>query len=74
LVDFYWPRHRVIAEADGALKYSDPRRAVRQLNRDQQLRDLGYTVVHFTWRDLFQNQKAIVERVSRAFSSPSSAL
>jgi hypothetical protein len=69
-VDFYWPRHRVIAEADGAVKYSDPRRAIRQLERDQQLRDLGYKIIHFTWRDLFQKPAALIERIRRAFASP----
>jgi very-short-patch-repair endonuclease len=68
-VDFYWPRHRVIAEADGEVKYSDPRRAIRQLERDQRLRDLGYKVVHFTWRELFQNPATVTERIRRAFSS-----
>ena len=69
-VDFYWPRHRVIAEADGAIKYSDQRAAIRQLRRDQQLRDLGYKVVHFTWRELFQDQAAVVARIRKAFASP----
>ncbi|MGH3298765.1 MAG: DUF559 domain-containing protein [Trebonia sp.] len=69
-VDFYWPEHRVIAEADGEMKYSDPRRAIRQLERDQRLRDLGYKVIHFTWRELFQNPRAVIERIRRAFGSP----
>lgn len=69
-VDFYWPKYRVIAEADGQLKYSDPQRAVRQLDRDQRLRDLGYRVVHFTWRELFQNPVTVIERIRRAFASP----
>ena len=69
-VDFYWPRHKVIAEADGAIKYSDQRAAIRQLRRDQQLRDLGYKVVHFTWRELFQDQAAVVARIRKAFASP----
>jgi very-short-patch-repair endonuclease/predicted transcriptional regulator of viral defense system len=68
-VDFYWPRNRVIAEADGAMKYSDPQRAIRQLDRDQRLRDLGYKVVHFTWRELFQNPAAVVDRIRRALAS-----
>lgn len=71
-VDFYWPKYRVIAEADGEIKYSDPRRAIRQLERDQRLRDLGYKVIHFTWRELFQNPRAIIERIRRAFASPAS--
>ena len=68
-VDFYWPRHRVIAEADGAVKYSDAQRAVRQLDRDQRLRDLGYKVVHFTWRDLFRNPEEVIARIRKAFAT-----
>lgn len=66
--DFCWPGRRVIAEADGAMKYADPQRAVRQLERDQRLRDLGYKVVHFTWRDLFSNPDAVTARIRRAFA------
>jgi hypothetical protein len=69
-VDFYWPRYRVVAEADGEVKYSDPRRAIRQLERDQQLRDHGEKVVHFTWRELFKTSGAVPDRIRRAFASP----
>lgn len=69
--DFCWPGYRAIAEADGQMKYSDPRRAVRQLERDQQLRDVGYKVVHFTWRELFQNPAAVTGRIRKAFASMS---
>lgn len=68
-VDFYWPRHRVAAEADGEVRYSDPRRAVRQLERDQQLRDVGYKVIHFTWRELFQNPAAVIARIRKALAA-----
>jgi very-short-patch-repair endonuclease len=71
-VDFYWPKYRVIAEADGEIKYSDSRRAIRQLERDQRLRDHGDKVVHFTWRELFRNPRTVTERVRRAFASPTS--
>ncbi|HEX9065700.1 MAG TPA: hypothetical protein VF843_11375, partial [Streptosporangiaceae bacterium] len=40
------------AEADGAVKYADPGRARAQLRRDAGLREAGYEVVHFTWRDI----------------------
>lgn len=69
-VDFYWPRYRVIAEADGEVKYSNPRRAIRQLERDQQLRDNGDKVVHFTWRDLFGTPGVVPGRIRSAFASP----
>jgi hypothetical protein len=72
-VDFYWPGNRVIAEADGGMKYEDPERAIRQLSRDQRLRDLGYRVVHFTWRELFRNQAAVIERIRRALASTAPA-
>ena len=55
----------------GEIKYSDPRRAIRQLERDQRLRDHGYKVIHFTWRELFQTPRAVIERVRKAFASPS---
>jgi predicted transcriptional regulator of viral defense system/very-short-patch-repair endonuclease len=70
-VDFYWPRYNVIAEADGALKYEDPRRAFEQLKRDQNLRDLGKKVVHFTWRELFGQTARVIARIREAWAAPS---
>jgi len=70
-VDFYWPRYRVIAEADGALKYEDPKRAIEQLRRDQKLRDIGEKVVHFTWQELFGATSEVIARIRRAFSATS---
>jgi hypothetical protein len=69
-VDFCWPDYRVIAEADGAMKYADPTRAIKQLRRDQQLRDAGYKVIHFTWRELFATTAVVIARIRRAFTSP----
>jgi len=70
-VDFCWPEYRVIAEADGAMKYADPERAIKQLRRDQLLRDAGYRVVHFTWRELFGATATVIDRIRRAFVSSS---
>jgi hypothetical protein len=50
--DFLWRAYRTIAEADGALKYADPSRAMAQLTRDAQLREAGFEVVHFTWPEI----------------------
>ena len=69
-VDFYWARYRTAAEADGAMKYSDPKRAVRQLRRDQELRDAGEKVVHLSWRDFFAGQPVLISRIRRAWASP----
>ncbi len=70
-VDFCWPRYLTIAEADGMLKYADTRRAVAQLERDQLLREVGYKVVHFTWRQLFRETDRVIARICDAFARPS---
>jgi hypothetical protein len=67
--DFYWARHRTIAEADGMAKYEDPGRARDQLRRDRLLRDAGYKVVHLTWRELFETPEVVVTRIRKAFAS-----
>lgn len=70
-VDFLWrdPGRRdpgLVAEADGQLKYNDRRDMVRQLGRDQLLRDAGFKVVHFTWAELFGGPEDVVARIRRA--------
>lgn len=64
--DFLWPKHRTIAEADGALKYASPSRAIGQLNRDTQLRDAGFEVVHFTWQEITTTPWQVIDRVRAA--------
>jgi very-short-patch-repair endonuclease len=67
-VDFCWEQYKVIAEADGLDKYvDDPRRRVaNQTRRDNELRRLGYEVVHFTWAELFENPEKVVADIIRA--------
>jgi len=66
-VDFLWDEHRTIAEADGAAKYSDPDLARRQLRRDAELREAGFEVVHFTWRDLATAPDQVIRLIRAAF-------
>jgi hypothetical protein len=70
-VDFCWLEHLTIAEADGMIKYADPARAAAQLQRDQLLREVGYKVVHFTWRQLFRQTERVIARIRDAFARPS---
>ena len=65
---FYWPAHATIAEADGAMKYSDPSRARDQLQRDDDLRQAGFLVVHFTWQQLHANPDQIIQSIRAAFA------
>jgi hypothetical protein len=69
--DFYWARHRTIVEADGMAKYEDPVRAREQIRRDRLLRDAGYKLVHFTWRELFDTPELVITRIRSAFASRS---
>jgi hypothetical protein len=66
-VDFLWRQHRTIAEADGAIKYTQPARALAQLNRDARLREAGFQVVHFTWPEIIRVPAQVAQAVRTAF-------
>ena len=66
-VDFLWREHRTIAEADGAVKYADPRRAREQLHRDARLREAGFEVVHFSWQGLHVAPGQVAASIRTAF-------
>jgi very-short-patch-repair endonuclease/predicted transcriptional regulator of viral defense system len=70
-VDFLWPEYGVIAEADGLLKYDSGQRAIEELARDRLLREAGYEVIHFTWRELFTDPERVVRRIRDAFNRAS---
>jgi len=59
--DFCWLDCKVIAECDGLGKYADdPKKIGAQIKRDNELRRLGYEVVHFTWEELFTDPGRVV--------------
>ncbi len=66
-VDFLWEKYKTIAEVDGAMKYTDPYRAKAQLRRDKKLRDAGYEVVHFDWREIMSDPDAVAASIRAAF-------
>jgi predicted transcriptional regulator of viral defense system len=66
-VDFMWQEHRVVVEADGLLKYDSGETAIKELARDRLLRDAGYEVVHFTWKELFTDPEGVITRIRDAF-------
>lgn len=72
-VDFYWKQYRTIAEVDGALKYADPDRARKQLWRDKALRQAGYEVVHFDWREITQHPDQVASSIREVFERGSRA-
>lgn len=66
--DFLWREARVIAEADGLGKYNDRKDLLAQFERDRLLRDAGYQVIHFTWRELFETPGVVIARIRAAIS------
>jgi Protein of unknown function (DUF559) len=65
--DFLWRAYRTVAEADGAIKYADPSRAMAQLERDARLRAAGFEVVHFTWPEITRVPAKVVDSIKVAF-------
>jgi hypothetical protein len=66
-VDFLWRRYRTIGEADGAIKYAEPKRAISQLRRDVRLRRAGFEVVHFTWDEIVRVPGQVAASLREAF-------
>ncbi len=66
-VDFLWKQFRTIAEVDGAGKYDDPSLARRELRRDKRLREAGYEVVHFDWKEINGDPGYVAASVRTAF-------
>jgi hypothetical protein len=65
--DFLWRAFRTVGEADGAVKYADPARAMAQLERDARLRAAGFEVVHFTWQNITRAPGQVVASIRTAF-------
>jgi hypothetical protein len=70
-VDFCWEEHKTIAEADGLAKYAGSEDMLSQFRRDRLLRDAGYKIVHFTWRELFESPEVVIARIRKALTTPS---
>lgn len=60
--DFLWPDVRVIGEADGLGKYTDPEVLRHEKIREENLTQLGFTVVRWTWRDAYRRPDALGHR------------
>lgn len=57
-VDFYWDAFDLIGEADGLVKYDDPRERGREKRREDELRSHGHRIVRWGAADLFTPQLA----------------
>jgi hypothetical protein len=73
IVDFYWEKFRVVGEADGLLKYDpendEERDALRREKlRQEELEQLGFIVVRWTWDQIWRRPDWVAMRIRRAMS------
>ena len=52
-VDFYWPSHGLVLEADGRVKYSADERWAEKRREQAIRRSAGHRVERVTWEDIF---------------------
>lgn len=76
IVDFYWEEFRVVGEADGLMKYdADDEEAGRTLRdeklRQEELEALGWTVVRWTWEQIWRRPDWVAMRLRRAMNPAS---
>ncbi len=64
--DCYWKDHRLIGEADGAVKSAGPEAVLQEKEREQYLRDLGFGMVRWLGREITLRPEVVVERIARA--------
>ena len=70
VVDFYWPEFRLVGEADGLFKYDgDSSQALRaEKLRQEEIEDMGYVVVRWTWEDIWRRPEWVVMRLRNAMA------
>lgn len=69
--DFLWPDHRLIGEADGRAKYETSEVMMREKEREQVLRDLGFEIVRWTGKEIWLTPGRVIGRIERALASSS---
>lgn len=65
-LDFYWEAQKVIGEADGLSKYTDPGVIRAEKLRQEDLERLDKKVVRWTWRQMVVQTPATIARLREA--------
>ena len=66
IADFYCAEEKLIIELDGEV-HNDPLQATYDAARDERLRELGYKVLRFENKMVFQHSEAVIEAIVTAF-------
>jgi very-short-patch-repair endonuclease len=62
IVDFFCPKARLVIELDGGQHYEEAGRE-KDLARDKALKGIGLTVLRFSDKEVFENTKAVMEKI-----------
>lgn len=65
IADFLWDAYRVVGEADGMGKYVDLDVVRDEKHRQDRIEDDGFTLVRWTWRDVYWRPDAVAYRAGR---------
>jgi very-short-patch-repair endonuclease/predicted transcriptional regulator of viral defense system len=65
VVDFFWPKARLVVEADGRATHGTRRAFQADRDRDGCLAVAGYRVLRFTWWDVTRRPAIVADRVRR---------
>ncbi len=64
IVDFFYPKAKLVIEVDGGQHYSGKIK-INDLKRDQYLKSIGIRVLRFSDRDVLTNIEGVVESILR---------
>jgi hypothetical protein len=67
--DFLWEEAALIGESDGRVKYTDSAAVMREKEREQVLRDLGFRIVRWSGREIHLTPGAVLARIERALQA-----
>ncbi len=69
VADFYCPTEKLIIELDGEV-HNDPLRAEYDVMRENRLRELGYKIIRFENKLVFDETEFVLKSIVEAFSQP----
>ncbi|MGH2710997.1 MAG: type IV toxin-antitoxin system AbiEi family antitoxin domain-containing protein [Actinomycetota bacterium] len=65
-LDFAYPDHRIAIETDGYRWHGGPERWKKDMRRENRLKLLGWTLLHFSWEDVHDRPELVASQVGAA--------
>ncbi len=69
-VDAAWPEAMLVVEVDGLHSHSTAGALQRDLDRQNRLVALGWTVLRFTWNDVIRRPQRVAAQIARRLGPP----